>query len=79
MPTWKPNQDLLFYVTWSRGFRPGGVNRRGTLPPYKPDFLTNYEAGAKISFGNGSHFNLAVYQEDCKDIQLSFLGANGLT
>jgi outer membrane receptor protein involved in Fe transport len=77
--TWKPNEDLLFYATWSRGFRPGGVNRRGTLPPYKPDFLTNYEAGAKISFGTGSHFNFAIYQEDWKDIQLSFLGANGLT
>lgn len=77
--TWKPNDDMLFYATWSKGFRPGGVNRRGTLPPYDPDFLTNYEAGAKISFGSGSHFNMAVYQEDWKDIQLSFLGANGLT
>jgi outer membrane receptor protein involved in Fe transport len=77
--TWKPNDDILVYATWSKGFRPGGVNRRGTLPPYKPDFLTNYEAGAKISFGSGSHFNFAVYQEDWKDIQLSFLGANGLT
>jgi outer membrane receptor protein involved in Fe transport len=70
---------MLFYATWSKGFRPGGVNRRGTLPPYDPDFLTNYEAGAKISFGTGSHFNFAIYQEDWKDIQLSFLGANGLT
>ena len=26
--TYKPNDDLLFYGTWSRGFRPGGVNRR---------------------------------------------------
>ncbi len=77
--TWKPNEDLLLYATWSRGFRPVGVNSRGTLPPYDPDFLTNYEAGAKFSFGNGSHFNMAVYQEDWKDIQLSFLGANGLT
>ena len=77
--TWKPNSDLLFYATWSRGFRPGGVNRRGVLPPYDPDFLTNYEAGAKISFGRGSHLNLAVYQEDWDDIQLSFLGQNGLS
>ena len=77
--TSKPNDDLLFYATWSRGFRPGGINRRGSLPPYAPDFLNNYEAGAKISFGRGSHFNLAVYQEDWKAIQLSFLGANGLT
>jgi iron complex outermembrane recepter protein len=77
--TWKPNDDLLFYATWSKGFRPGGVNRRGILPPYKPDFLINYEAGAKFSFGRGSHFNVAVYQENWKDIQLSFLGQNGLT
>jgi iron complex outermembrane receptor protein len=77
--TWKPNQDMLFYATWSRGFRPGGINRRGSLPPYDPDFLSNYELGAKISFGTGSHFNVAIYQEDWKDIQLSFLGANGLT
>ena len=77
--TYKPNDDLLFYATWSRGFRPGGVNRRGTLPPYNPDFLTNYEAGAKISFGRRSHFNFAVYQEDWDDIQLSFLGQNGLS
>jgi iron complex outermembrane receptor protein len=77
--TWKPNDDLLFYATWSRGFRPGGINRRGSLPPYAPDFLSNYELGAKIGFGRGSHFNFAIYQEDWKDIQLSFLGANGLT
>ena len=65
---------MLFYATWSRGFRPGGINRRGSIPPYDPDFLTNYELGAKISFGRGSHFNFAIYQEDWKDIQLSFLG-----
>jgi outer membrane receptor protein involved in Fe transport len=77
--TYKPNDDLLLYATWSKGFRPGGVNRRGTLPPYKPDFLVNYEAGAKISFGNGAHFNVAGYRQDWNDIQLSFLGLNGLT
>jgi outer membrane receptor protein involved in Fe transport len=77
--TWKPNEDMLFYATWSRGFRPGGLNRRGSLPPFDPDFLSNYELGAKISFGRGSHFNFALYQEDWTDIQLSFLGANGLT
>ncbi|HEV2044947.1 MAG TPA: TonB-dependent receptor [Sphingomicrobium sp.] len=77
--TYKPNENMLFYATWSRGFRPGGINRRGSLPPYLPDFITNYEAGAKISFGNGSHFNIAAYQLNWADIQLSFLGANGLT
>ena len=77
--TYKPNEDLLLYGTWSRGFRPGGVNRRSEFPPYKPDFLTNYEAGAKYSFGRGAHFNIAGYLENWDDIQVSLLGENGLT
>lgn len=77
--TYKASDDMLFYATWSRGFRPGGINRRGTLPPYDADFLTNYEVGTKISFGNGAHFNVAGYREAWDDIQLSFLGQNGLT
>ena len=77
--TYKPNDDLLFYATWSRGLRPGGVNRRGSFPPYKADYLTNYEAGAKISFGRGAHFNLAGYIEDWDNMQVSLLGENGLT
>ena len=77
--TYKPNEDLLVYATWSRGFRPGGVNRRGTFEPYKPDFLTNYEAGAKLSFARGAHFNVAGYVQDWDDMQVSVLGENGLT
>lgn len=77
--TYKPNDDMLFYTTWSRGFRPGGINRRGTLDPYKPDYLTNYEIGWKTTPAPGLRFNGAIYQLDWKDVQLSFLGANGLT
>ena len=76
--TYKVTDDVLIYGTWSRGFRPGGINRRGTLPPYGPDTLDNYEFGWKTSFGP-VRFNGAVYQEDWNNIQLSFLGANGLT
>jgi len=78
--TWKPNDDILLYGTWSRGFRPGGINRRGTLPPYPPDFIDNYEFGWKTSWANNRlRFNGAIYQLNWSDIQLSFLGANGLT
>lgn len=76
--TYKFNDDALVYATWSKGFRPGGVNRRGTLPPYNGDQIDNYELGWKTSFGR-LRFNGAVYQLDWNDIQLSFLGANGLT
>lgn len=76
--TYKVSDDALVYATWSRGFRPGGINRRGTLPPYGPDTLDNYEFGWKTNFGP-VRFNGAIYQEDWQDIQLSFLGDNGLT
>ena len=45
--TWKPHDGLMFYATWSRGFRPGGINRRGDIAPTMPDFLTNYELGGR--------------------------------
>lgn len=78
--TYKFSDDALAYATVSRGFRPGGVNRRGTLPPYQADFIDNYEIGVKTNWWNNRvRFNAAVYQLDWTDIQLSFLGANGLT
>ncbi|MFZ1742350.1 MAG: TonB-dependent receptor [Pontixanthobacter sp.] len=76
--TYKITPDVLVYATWSQGFRPGGINRRGTLAPYRPDSLDNYELGWKTRFGDVT-FNGAIYQEDWSDIQLSFLGLNGLT
>ncbi|MEZ5681517.1 MAG: TonB-dependent receptor [Erythrobacter sp.] len=76
--TYQMTPDVMLYATWSQGFRPGGINRRGTLPPYRPDALDNYELGWKTQFGDVT-FNGAIYQEDWSDIQLSFLGENGLT
>jgi len=70
----------MLYATWSEGFRPGGINRRGTVPPYSSDFLTNYELGWKTGWAdNRLAWNGAVFQEDWKDFQFSYLGANGLT
>jgi iron complex outermembrane recepter protein len=78
--TYRFNDDIMVYATASRGFRPGGINRRGTLPPYRADFINNYEAGFKTSWlDNRLRFNGAIYQLDWNDVQLSFLGANGLT
>lgn len=78
--TYKIDDDKLVYATWSRGFRPGGINRRGTLDPYDADFVTNYELGWKTTFAdNRVRFNGAAYWLEWDDIQFSFLGANGLT
>lgn len=78
--TWDVTDDAMVYGTWSTGYRPGGINRRGTLPPYGSDFLTNYEFGWKTMwFDRSVRWNGAVYLERWDDFQFSILGANGLT
>ena len=80
--TWHVDDDHMLYFTWSNGFRPGGVNRNAdvTSLPYKPDYLTNYEVGWKTSWlDNSLQFNGALFLEDWKDFQFSFLGPNSLT
>ncbi len=74
------DEDRMVYLTYSEGFRPGGVNRRGTFPPYKADYLTNYEAGWKTTWAGGSvRFNGAIFVQEWDDFQYSYLGENGLT
>lgn len=78
--SYKLTQDAMVYATWARGFRPGGINRRGTLPPYLADFLTSYEVGWKSTWaGNRLRFNGSLYSQEWEDFQFSILGANGLT
>ena len=78
--SWKPVSGVLLYGTASRGFRPGGINRRADVPPYAADFLTNYELGAKTTLLGGKlRLNGAIYQQDWDKFQFSFLGANSFT
>ena len=76
--TWKPVEGKLFYATWSKGFRPGGINRQPGLAPYDPDFLVNYELGWKTSWGP-LRWNGAIYHQLWEKFQFSFLGENSLT
>ncbi len=78
--SWKPVTGVLLYGTASRGFRPGGINRRADVANYAADFLTNYEFGAKTTWlGGRLHINGAIYQQDWDKFQFSFLGANSFT
>jgi outer membrane receptor protein involved in Fe transport len=76
--TYKPRDGLMFYATWSKGFRPGGINRQPGLAPYNPDFLINYELGWKTTFGP-VRWNGAIYHQRWQKFQFSFLGENSLT
>ena len=77
--TFKPVEDVLIYGTVSRGFRPGGINRRATVPAYAPDFINNFELGWKTSPVQGLRLNGAVYFQKWKSFQYSFLGENSFT
>lgn len=66
--------DDLVYVTWSEGYRRGGVNRVATVigETYEQDFVTNYEFGWKSTFADGSlRFNGAVYFMEWDDFQFT--------
>jgi iron complex outermembrane receptor protein len=77
--TWHITPDQMVYATWSSGFRPGGINRRGTLPPYQKDTLTNYEVGFHTQWGRTFRLNGAVYWQEWRKFQFSFLGQNSFT
>jgi outer membrane receptor protein involved in Fe transport len=78
--TYKFDPDHMIYATWSTGFRPGGVNRVRTRPPYGPDYLTNVEAGWKTEwFDRRIRFNGAVFTELWKGAQYALIGENGIT
>jgi len=73
---YRMDDDKLFYITWSEGFRAGGVNRARIegIPKYEPDFVTNYEFGWKMTLADGAvRFNGAVYVIDWDNFQFSFL------
>lgn len=49
-----PNDNMLLYVSASRGFKSGGFNTFGDVSQpvnlFNPEFVWNYEAGLKASF-----------------------------
>jgi outer membrane receptor protein involved in Fe transport len=78
--TYKFDDARMIYATLSTGFRPGGVNRVRSRPPYTPDYLTNIEVGWKTGWlDRRVRFNGAVFLERWKDAQFAISGQNGIT
>lgn len=73
---YKPSDDLLLYASASRGFKSGGFDGRANTSegavPYEPETLWAYEVGVKSSLlDRRLTANLALFQNDYKDLQLS--------
>ena len=78
--TYKITPDQLVYFTYSKGFRPGGVNRVSGAPPYAADYLINYEIGWKTQWlDHRVRWNGAFFWEDWKNFQFSFLVPPSIT
>ncbi len=78
--TYKITPDAMLYATYSKGFRPGGVNRVIGAQPYAADYLTNYELGWKVqSADHRVRWNGSLFWEDWKNFQFSFLVPPSIT
>lgn len=79
-PTWlinldyKPNEDMLIYAKWARGFRGGGVNEANFgIETWDPEKLDTYEVGMKTSFRGSvsGNLNVAAFWNEFKNQQTS--------
>jgi outer membrane receptor protein involved in Fe transport len=80
--TWKFAPNKLIYATYSKGFRPGGVNRIAgpNGKPYEPDYLKNYEIGWKTEWmDHRLRWNGALFWEDWQNFQFGFLVPPSIT
>jgi len=70
--SWRPNDNLLFFGTYSEGFRPGGFNRNADVPlTYAADEMTNLEIGWKTTLANDTvRFNGSIYKINWDKMQI---------
>ena len=78
--SWNVSNDVMYYVTWSEGFRPGLLNRPAgqstpdgsytVRPVTDSDEVTNYEFGWKTVLQDGRlRFNGSVFMVDISGLQ----------
>jgi iron complex outermembrane receptor protein len=71
---WRYTEDVLFYASYSEGFRSGGFNGRNyteeSIGPYDPEFVDQYEIGMKGDFLDSTlRLNMAAFYTDYSDKQ----------
>ncbi len=71
------SDEVLGYLKYSRGFRSGGLNIRGTtaaaINAFGPEDLDSWEAGLKGDYFNRRlRLNANVYYQEYNDIQIAY-------
>ena len=79
--TWKAARDLLFYATYAKTFKSGGINQNGVpngadgdpilaAATVKPESVDHFEAGVKAEYWDRrATFNLSAFRTDIKNFQ----------
>jgi iron complex outermembrane recepter protein len=73
-----PNDDVMVYASWSKGYKTGGWTTRlsnplPTAPDFGPEKATTYELGLKSTLiDRRLQVNAALFQTEYKGIQLNF-------
>jgi len=75
---YQPNDDLMFYASYSEGFKSGGFfGRQANFnidPSYEPEYLKNIELGWKSTLMDGRMiFNGSIFEAKYEDKQESIL------
>jgi len=72
------NDDVMFYGTYSEGYRDGSYAARFTgavptpLPNYDPEYVSNFEFGMKSTLADGRvRLNMAAFLMDYEDMQVN--------
>ena len=74
------NDTSMTYVTYSEGFKVGGVNASDCNAPWKPETVDAVEVGYKATFADGmTTLRASAFQYDYEDFQvLQVIGVQGV-
>ena len=78
--SWTPRRDILFYYTYSEGFKAGSPeNASGSTTIVDPEKVANHEIGVKATVARGLTANLALYTYTLTGLQLNKTISGGPT
>ena len=77
---YQPNDDLLFYSSYSTGYKAGGTNtdRLAVGLPYtfEPETTEVFEVGGKMDLGDSLRLNIAAWKMNVDNLQVSTFQGN---
>ena len=74
---YRPNNDMMLYLTFNQAFKSGVINTGSLNPPLDPETVDAFEAGLKGTSKDGTlRYSLAAFHYSYEDLQISFVDAD---